>query len=331
MPTASGKRARKNVRRCGFAWLVAIVAVGVFSGIAYADDKYPTRPIRVVVPYAAGGADSFIRPLQNVLEKKHGIVFTIESVVGAGGIIGANQVKRSAPDGYTLLFCGSGALTIGPKLYRADYTIADFDPVLNLISIPYVLAVRKDAPYRSFGALIEYIRHNPGHLTYGSSGMGSAPHLAIEAMAGHLGLVVTHVPFSGVAPAVTAIVGGHIDAVIGSPNVVLPQVASGNLVSLAISSRERFEPAPEIPTFIELGVDVEVVTDFGFLAPKGTPRPIIDKLAAAIRDAAADPDFLSAMAQLQNRVNILSASEYAKTLDDESAYFGSIIAKLPRK
>jgi tripartite-type tricarboxylate transporter receptor subunit TctC len=313
-------------------WLMALALAASFTcgGRQGHAADYPTRPIRVVVPYAAGGADTFIRPLTSSLEKKHGINLVIETVVGAGGMIGASQVKRSAPDGYTLLFCGSGALTIAPKMAKTEYRLDDFSPILDLVSIPYVLAIKKDAPYRTVQGMIDFARANPGKITYGTSGMGSAPHLAMEDMAARLGISITHVPFNGVSSAVTSVMGGHIDAIMGSPNNVLPQVRSGTLIAIGVSARERFELAPEIPTLKEAGADVNVTTNFGFLAPKGTPAPIIEKLAAAIRDVAAEPEFVELMKGMQNRIQILPAREFSALLEAESAYFATVIGSLPK-
>jgi tripartite-type tricarboxylate transporter receptor subunit TctC len=312
--------------------LLAALLVGIHPAIAQDADTFPTRPIRVVVPYAAGGADAYIRPLLNALETRHKITLVIESVVGAGGAIGSAQVKRSAADGYTLLFCGTGAMTIAPVMNQTGYTRADFEPILNLISIPYVLAVRKDAAYKTFKELVAHAKANPNTpLTYGSPGVGSAPYLAMEAVAENLKLPITHLPFSGIAPAVTAIVGGHVDSVIGAPNVVLPHVRDGNLLALAVTSKDRFKLAPDIPTFTEQGAAIDVVTNFGFLAPKGTPPRIIAKLAAAFRDAATDPAFVNTMATMQNSITILPAEDFAKTLEAEASYFAPVIAKLGKK
>ena len=320
------------MRTTGARWLMALALAASFDCTghqAYAAD-YPTRPIRVVVPYAAGGADTFIRPLTSSLEKKHGITLVIETVVGAGGMIGVGQVKRSNPDGYTLLFCGSGALAIAPRMAKADYKIEDFSPILDLISIPYVLAIKKDAPYKTVQGMIEFAKANPGKLTYGTPGVGSAPHLAMEDMAARLGISIIHVPFSGISTAVTSAMGGHIDAIMGAPNNVLPQVRSGNLIAIGISSRERFELAPEIPTLKEAGADVDVSTNFGFLAPKGTPAAVIEKVANAVRDAASEPEFIELMKGMQNRIRILSATEFSALLEAESAYFEPVIASLPK-
>lgn len=310
----------------------ALLLASSLTAHAQADvDAFPTRPIRVVVPYAAGGADAYVRPLTTALEQKHKITLVIESVVGAGGAIGATQVKRAQSDGYTLLFCGTGALTIVPKMNKVEYTMADFEPVLNLVSVPFVLAARKEMPYKTFKEMVAHAQKTGTPATYGSPGVGSSPYFAMEAVAENLKMPIQHVPFSGIVPAVTAIVGGHIDAVIGVPNIVMPQVKNGNLVALAMTSRERFKLEPEIPTFAEQGADIDVVTSFGFVAPKGTPPAIIRKLAAALRDAAADAGFVKTMETMQLGITLLPGDEFAAVLKKEADYFAPIIDKLAAK
>jgi tripartite-type tricarboxylate transporter receptor subunit TctC len=309
--------------------LAAALACAATGASAQAD--FPQRPIKVIVPYAAGGADSYIRPLQAALEKNHNMTLVIESVVGAGGTVGANRVKRSPADGYTLLFCGSGALTIAPKLQNDSLSPADFVPILNLVTIPYIVATRKESPIRTERDFVSYIRQNPGKLNYGSPGLGSAPHLGMEAMATQLGTSVTHVPFSGIATAVQAILGGHIDAVIGAPSSVMPQVKAGQLWPIGVTSRERFPLAPQVPTLAEAGAPVEVATHFGFHAPKGTPPAVIEKIGAALRDAARDPAFVTALEAMQTQVNVMNGDAFARALAAESATFEPVIARLPRQ
>jgi len=307
------------------ALLLASAAAASAQGEA---DAFPTRPIRVVVPYAAGGADAYIRPLTTALESKHKITLIIESVTGAGGAIGASQVKRAAADGYTILFCGTGALTIVPKMNKVDYTMADFEPILNLVSVPFVLAARKEMPYKTFAEMVAHAKANNTPATYGSPGVGSSPYFAMEAVAENLKMPIQHVPFSGIVPAVTAIVGGHIDAVIGVPNIVMPHVRNGNLRALAMTSRARFKLEPDIPTFAEQGADIDVVTSFGFVAPKGTPPAIVKKLAAAFRDAAADAGFVKTMETMQLGITLLPGEEFAAVLKKEADYFSPIIDKI---
>jgi len=315
------------------AWLGALLATAVAlgSGTAQAADDFPDKPIRVIVPYAAGGADNFVRPLQQALEKNHGMTFVVESVPGAGGTVGANRVKRSTPDGYTLLFCGSGALTIAPKLQRDSLSPADLSPVINLVTIPYILAVRKDSPLRTGREFIDYLQRNPGKLNYGSAGTGSAPHLAMEAMTASLGTSATHVSYPGISASVQSLLGGHIDAVMGAPSNVMAQVRSSQLVALGVSSKQRFPLTPQLPTLAEQGAPVDVVTHFGFFAPKGTPAAVIDKLATAIREAARDPAYKAAMEGMQTQVDLLAPEAFRQALAAESAYFDPVIARLPKQ
>jgi tripartite-type tricarboxylate transporter receptor subunit TctC len=317
---------KRQFLKAGFACTLLAAAALAATG-ALAQENYPNKPIRVVVPYAAGGADTYIRPLQAALEKQHGMNWVIDIVVGAGGTIGANQVKRANPDGYTILFCGSGALTIAPVLQNMNLTLRDFAPILNLVTIPYVIAVRPDAPYRTAAAFIDYLKQNPGKLAYGSAGIGSAPHLAMEALANSVQSSLVHVPYNGIAASVPAALGGHIDVVIGAPSAIMPQVRAGRLVGIALTSRDRYPPAPEVPALAEAGVDVDVATHFGFLAPKGTPQAVVDKFAAAVRDAARDPAFSAAMATMQNRIDVLSAADFTKAVDAEAAAFAPVIAR----
>lgn len=311
--------------------LTALLAACALGSPASAQE-FPARPVQVIVPYAAGGADNYIRPLPPALEKNHNLRLVIESVVGAGGTVGSGRVKRAAPNGYTLLFCGSGALTIAPRLQEGEVaTLEDFVPILNLATIPYIIAVRKDSPLRSAGEFIAFVRQNPGKLSYGTPGVGSAPHLGMEAFAARFKSSVTHVPFSGIATAVQSLTGGHIDAVIGAPSNVMPLVRGGQLVALAVSARERFSLTPEVPTMLESGADVEVATHFGFLAPRGTPREVVDRLAGALRQAAGEPAFRQTLDGLQTQLNLLPGPDYARALAAEAAAFAPLIARLPKQ
>lgn len=298
---------------------------------ARAADEFPARPIQVVVPYAAGGADTYVRPLQPALEKK-GIRLVIETLVGAGGTIGSAKVKRSPPDGYALLFCGSGALTIAPRLQESGApTTADFVPIVNLTTIPYLIAVRNDSPLRSAAEFIDYVKRNPGKLSYGSPGTGSAPHLGMEALAQKLGTTMTHAPFAGVAAAMQSLLGGHIDAIIGAPSTVVPQMRAGTVRGLAVSSTSRFAFTPDVPTLRELGADVNVATHFGFFAPKGTPAPVVQRLATALREAAAEPAYAKAMEAVQTPVDVLPGDVLAKALAAEEELFAPVIAAVRKR
>lgn len=314
------------MRRRSFALAAASAALPLGWREALAADVFPARPIQVIVPYAAGGADSYIRPLQPALEKKHGVKLVIESVVGAGGTVGAARVKRAAPDGYTLLFCGSGALTIAPRLQAGAPVAADFVPLLNLVTIPYLIATKKGSPIRDLRGLVEFIKSRPGALSYGSPGFGTAPHLGMEALARTLGSSATHIPFSGVATAMQSLLGGHVDAIIGAPSTLMPQVEAGTVTGIVVVSKDRFALAPDIPSLADAGIDLDVSTHFAFYAPRGTPAPVAAKLALVLSDAATDPAFRQALEATRTRVDVLPADVLARVLAEESARFGPLVA-----
>lgn len=293
---------------------------------SWAAAAFPTGPIQVIVPYAAGGADSYIRPLQPVLAKHHGISLVIESVVGAGGTLGTARVKRSKPDGQTLLFCGSGALTIAPRLQPGAPLRSDFIPLLNLVTIPYFIATKKGSPIQDMRGLLDFIKSRPGMLSYGSPGFGSAPHLGMEALARSLGSRVTHIPFSGIATAMQSLLGGHIDAVIGAPSSVMPQVDADTVTALAVVSTKRFPLAPDVPSVREAGIDIDVSTHFAFHAPKGTPPQATDRLAQMLSEAAADPAFRMALEASRTQMDVVPGGELVRLLAEEEARFAPMLA-----
>ena len=309
------------------ARLFALVAF-LCAASAPAQD-YPSKPIRVLVPYAAGGADLYIRPLQASLAKSLGQPLVIENMGGGGGMVGANVVRTSRPDGYTLCFCGTGALTTAPRLAAsAPYTIDEFAPIANVIAIPFVLAMRRDLPYATFAEFLAFARANPAKISYGTPGDGSAPHLAAEAMAAVAGIRLLHVPYQGIVPAVHAALGGHIDGVMGAPSVVMPQVRDGKLVALAVTSPERFAPMKEVMTLREGGVDSQYVTRFGFFAPRGTPEPVVRKLAAALAESVNDAAYVEAMRRIYNDVVFIEPAAYAVSLAAEDRDYARLIRDL---
>lgn len=316
------------MKRRHFAANVAAVMAGVKWPSAQAADAFPTRPIQVIVPYAVGGADGYIRPLQPTLEKQHGIQLVIESVVGAGGTVGTARVKRSAADGHCLLFCGSGALTIAPRLQAAAPTVADFVPLVNVVTTPYIIAMKKGGPVRDARGLLDFVKANPGALSYGSPGTGSAPHLAMEALAQALGSAFVHAPFSGIATAMQSMLGGHVDAVIGAPSTVMPHVESGAVLGVAVTGKRRFALAPNLPTLAELGADVDVETHFAFYAPKGTPASVGQQLTRAITEAASTPAYRQAMVLTRSQVEVLPPEALLRALHDEERRFEPVVRRI---
>lgn len=295
---------------------------------ASAAADYPQKSIRVIVPYAAGGADLFIRPLQQRMQEKLGQPIVIENVGGAGGVVGAARVAAAAPDGYTVLFAGSGAIVTAPKITGASYTWKSFEPVANLIAIPFTLVSRSDSSIRTFGDFVQQAKANPGKLTYASPGHGTSTQMAADAMAAAAGLDVLEIPYQGGNPAVSALLGGHVDLAVATPGLVMPHVNAGKLIPLAVTSEKRFSPTPDVPTLVENGVDVSVVSRYGFYMPKGTPEEIVRKFADAVAYAIEEPGYVDLMESQYNEVEFLDPSAYKQAVAEEDAYFTKIMSEM---
>jgi tripartite-type tricarboxylate transporter receptor subunit TctC len=305
---------------------LAAASLVLATGSARAQ-AYPNRAIRVIVPYAAGGADQFIRPLQARLTQALGQPIVIESVTGGGGAIGANRVRTAPADGYTLLFAGTGALTAVPRLQRLGYSIADFTPIANLIAIPYVLAGRQGARFTDFAGFLREARARPEGLSYGTPGVGSTPHLVAEAMAKAAGVKLLHVPYSGIATAVVGLLAGDIDLVMGAPGNIMPLVERG-VVPLVQTGAQRIAVLRDLPTLREAGLDVELVTRFGFFAPKGTEDAVIARWSGLLLEGGADPAYAQAMQRAFNEVELLDQARFQGFLAAEDAATAQLLAAL---
>jgi tripartite-type tricarboxylate transporter receptor subunit TctC len=272
-------------------FLFCVLLVG---GTARAED-YPSKSIRLIVPFAAGGAVGAVaRVLSNPLGQSLGQSIVIDNRGGAGGIIGMDAVAKAPPDGYTLLLIHSG-ITYMPGLYRKlpFDPVADFDSVIAAVSGSYVLAVTNSMPFNTVAELIAYAKANPGRLSYGSAGIGSTLHLAGEFFKRAAGIDMIHVPYKGAAQATTDLVGGQIQVMIGPAVAIMPLARAGNVRALAVPSLKRSALAPELPTMIESGVaDFEVTSWYGLAAPAGTPRDVILKLNIVANSALAQPDLI---------------------------------------
>lgn len=290
--------------------------------------SFPNRAIRVIVPYAAGGTDQYIRVLQQSFAEALGQPVLIDSVPGSGGGIGANRVRTSAADGHTLLFAGTGALTVVPRVQNLSYTARDFAPVCNLVSIPIMLAGRRGSRFGSMAEVLEEARARPESITFGSPGIGSSPHLAGEATARAAGVKLLHVPYPGIAPALTALLAGDIDLVVGAPGIIMPAVEAHGILPLAQTGARRIAPLPDLVTLRELGLDVDMVTRFGFFAPLQTPAPILDRLAGIFLQAARSAEYAQAMQRSYNEVLLLDRMQFAQALAEEDQATARLIQDL---
>src|SRR5882724_1369024 len=264
---------------------VAVALCTVLFGLCAHAQDYPSRPVRIVVPFAPGGPnDIIVRLIAQKLTETWGQPVVVENRPGAGGNIGTDFVAKAAPDGYTLLSVGPGSLIINPLIGKVPYdTVRDFAPVTVMARAPNALVAHPSLPARSVKELIELARSQPGKVNYGSGGNGSTPHLAGAMFAAMAGIALTHVPYKGTAPATADLIGGQVQiAFLGIPTV-LPHVKSGKLRVLAVTGRSRSLELPGVSTVDEAGVPgYELSPWYGLLAPAGVPSEIVARLAAEV-------------------------------------------------
>jgi tripartite-type tricarboxylate transporter receptor subunit TctC len=275
-------------------WLGALLATFALTCAAASADEYPSKPVRIVVSFAAGGPTDIVgRIIGAKLSELLGQQFFVENRAGAGGNLGADVVAKSAPDGHTLLVATVSTHAINPGLYtKMPYDpIQDFAPIAQVGVTPTLLGVHPSIPAKDVQGLIALIRDNPGKYTYGSSGLGSILHLCGEqfkARAG--GLNIVHVPYRGSAPMMGDLVGGQISMAFDATPSAMPQAQTGAIRPLGAGMAQRMRMMPDLPTLQEQGITgYECYTWNAILAPAGTPQPIVDKLSAAILKALEDP------------------------------------------
>jgi len=278
MQTMTQFRAAVSVR------LGAGLCAILFALCAYSQD-YPSRPVRIVVPFAPGGPnDIIVRLVAQKLTEAWGQPVVVENRAGAGGNIGTDAVAKAAPDGYTLLSVGPGSLIINPLLGKVPYdTARDFAPVTLMARAPNALVAHPSLPANSVKELIALARLQPGRINYGSGGNGSTPHLAGALFAAMAGIELTHIPYKGTAPAMADLIGGQVQiAFLGIPTV-LPHVKSGKLRVLAVTGKRRSPELSGVSTVDEAGVPgYELSPWYGLLAPAGTPLEIVARLATEV-------------------------------------------------
>ena len=274
------------------ALLAGLLAIAPHAPGATAAESYPTRAIKVIVAYPAGGANDIVaRSIAEELTRDLGQPVVIENKSGAAGVVGAEAAAHATPDGYTLLMA-AGAHTLAPSLNaKLPYDIVtDFQPISLAATSTYLLVVNPSVPAHSVKELIALAKAQPGKLNFASSGAGAPPHLAGVLFQKMTGTELNHVPYRGDTPGIADLVAGHVQLAFFSISPLIPQVQSGKLRALAITSDTRSAAMPDLPTLAESGLaGYNVSTWWGLMAPAGTPRPIVDRLAAAMKKAVAAP------------------------------------------
>ncbi|MDB5856698.1 MAG: hypothetical protein JWQ76_387 [Ramlibacter sp.] len=280
--------------------LAAALALAAGAAFAQADSKYPARPITLIVPFAPGGSTDLLARLMKKYAPRHlGQDLVIVNKPGAGATVGWNEVVAAAPDGYTLGAVTSSA-AIRPVYGDTRYNyVTALEPIAWVSTIPQVLAVRADAPWKTIEDLVRYARENPGKFTYGHSGLGNSSHVAMETLARSANVKWTQIPYNSGAQVLTGLLGGQIDATVATPVEFSGQLAAGKLRVLAVFAEKRFD-APlfrDVPTVAEKGWPVESLSWNGVAAPKNLPPAVRNHLVAGFRAIAAEPEFIEAAQQ----------------------------------
>jgi len=320
-------------------WSVLAALMLVVSGstaVSQAQEPYPSRPITIVAPFPPGGvADLTARPVAAAMEKVLKNPVGVVNKTGAAGAVGMQSVAVSKPDGYTLLLALSSISIIpeADKIFGRPpaFTVDQFAPIALISADPTILVVPADKPWKTAKEFIEDARKRPNQISFSSSGVYGTLHMAMELLSHAAGIKLRHVPGAGAGPALTAVLGGHVDALASGPAVVLPHIKSGKLRALAGWGDKRVAALSEVPTFKELGYpDAEFYIWAGLFAPKATPEPVLTKLRETARAAVNDPDFKAAMDKIETPVTFKQGDEFRKFFETDARRLAEGVRKVGR-
>jgi tripartite-type tricarboxylate transporter receptor subunit TctC len=280
--------------------LSALAALAALAAPAAMAQAYPTKPIRLVVPFPAGGAtDIFARAVSQKLGEKLGTTVVVDNKPGAGGTIGSDLAAKAPADGYTLLLATSSTHSIGPSFGKVPYdAVADFTPISHVGNAPSIMLVPNTSPAKTVKEWVDYAKKNPGKLNYASSGNGTVVHLGTEYFKAQANLFLVHIPYRGTALAIPDLVSGKVDVLFDSLPSGLPHVKEGRLRALGITSAKRSALLPDLPAISESVPGYETVTWFGLYGPKGLPAELATRLSNGINQALQDPDVKERLARL---------------------------------
>ena len=309
----------------------ALFAALSFAALALAQEPYPTRPVRIIVPFAAGGvADLVPRVVGEKLAQKWGQPVVVENKTGASGNIGMAEGARAAPDGYTLVLAPTGNLTVNPVLFPnlPFDTYKDLAPVTLLAQSPNVLVVHPSVPAKNFRELIAWAKANPNKLNFASPGEGSGAHLAGELLKIDAGISATHIPYKGIAPAVNDLLGGNVQMMFAGISTVLQHIKSGKLVAIAIASPKRNAQLPDVPTVDESGLPgFDVTSWYGIVTRAGTPPAIVQKIQRDMAEALQHEDVKARLASLGLEAVGNTPQQFGALIESETRKWTDIVRK----
>jgi tripartite-type tricarboxylate transporter receptor subunit TctC len=326
---------RRKYRNRGKLIMLRIVAVALFSLLfnapLSAQEQFPNRPIRIIVPFTAGGpSDIVARLVAPKMAAMLGQPVIVDNRPGAGGVTGVDVAAKAAPDGYTIVLGSAGGVAISPQLDRGT----PYDPERDLVPltlgvlVPEPIVVSAATPYRTLQELLAAARAQPGKINQGSTGSGSLPHLAGELLKNATGIELTHVPYRGGAPLTTALVQNEVQVGLADLPILLPQIRAGTIRALAVGSAQRLPWLPDVPTMIELGYpSVDTNNWHGFVAPARVPEPILQRLHAALAGALKDPQLSQQLFDKGAVPGGNSRAEFGEFIKAEMAKWGEVIRR----
>ncbi|MBK6004696.1 tripartite tricarboxylate transporter substrate binding protein [Ramlibacter ginsenosidimutans] len=329
MTTTSHSVARQGRRRASVLLAAVLAATAFAHAPASAQAAYPNRPLRIIVPFSPGGAtDTLARIVGQKLTEAWGQPVVIDNKPGAGGNIGAEAGARAAGDGYTLTLAAAGFMAVNPSIYPklAYDPVKDFAPLTLLVKAPLLLVVNPKMPVHNIAEFMAYAKANPGKVTLGNGGTGTAQHLGGVYMSSEAKVNIVHVPYKGSAPATTDLLGGVVDAQFDNMVTLLPYVKAGKLKALAVSSKQRSAAFPDVPTLSETVLPgFETGTWYGLVAPASTPAPIVAKLSQELQHILAMPDVKERLMALGLDASGTSGAEFGQFIRSEIATYAKIV------
>lgn len=313
-------------------WITAVAALAVTAASPAGAQDYPSQPVTIVVPGAAGGGGDFVgRLLAEKMSEQLSQPVVVENRPGSNGNLAASYVSRADADGYTLLLAYSGSHVANPSLFPnlGWDPVESFEPIALAVKAPHVIVVRKDLPADDLQGLLDYAREHPGEVTFASSGIGSIQHIGTEQLARHAGVSMLHVPYGGAGPAMNDMLGGRVDLIVTTPPAVVGHVQAGAVRALAIASAERHPMLPDVPTTAEAGIEgFELEAWFGLYAPAGTPDDAVAVLSDAAETAIKSDDFRRRAQERGTQASYMSAEQFEEFTRAELVFWAEVIEEV---